>query len=291
MPQTRRSNTSIGPTTWHGGVEELRRLVDAFSGFQDTANAALLAEQAEGKAARRLAFEQQMDSAAALFEEDLKDHNKKYLASLLKDAQTNDYARMTEQIALKAMTPKLEVTYKELNTKDSGSPDDVMHRLHVKQVAKVSVEFGRVYGSDEVGALLTLDERGAQVTVAGDEMFVNAAVSRFKELFRQQRPRLWWLRSPWFLVPFAVVAALSVVMLLVNWLYPHNPGDAAWWTSMAAITIFYGQWFGIRWLVPTFELIPAGHKSKSQWALGVVGTIAVSLIASGLYSLLVPPPK
>ncbi|MCZ9884845.1 hypothetical protein NFJ07_23955, partial [Arthrobacter sp. B2a2-09] len=47
----------------------------------------------------------------------------------------------------------------------------------------------------------------------------------------------------------------------------------------------------IGWLVPTFELIPAGHKSKSQWALGVVGTIAVSLIASGLYSLLVPPPK
>lgn len=251
--------------------------------MQVEAQEKLVAEQTRSNAAKVKDFEERMDLAVSYFESDLSPHGKEYLETLLKDKPGTDFSKISDQMALEAMEPKMEVLYKELNTKDAGSPDDVMSRLHPKQVQQVSIEFGRWHDERGVGVHVALDGSGAKATLAGEEMFVNGAVSQLTELFRQQRPKAGWMRSPWFLVPFGIMTSIALTSILVQLFHPGNFTNASWWTPIAAPVIFWGFWEGMRWLVPAFELIPPGKKSRSQWAFAAIGAVSFSVIASFVY--------
>ncbi|MFF2348080.1 hypothetical protein [Pseudarthrobacter sp. NPDC058119] len=251
--------------------------------MQIEAQEKLVGEQTLSNAAKVQEFEERMDRAVSYFEAELSPHGKEYLTTLLKDKSGRDFSKISDQMALEAMEPKMEVLYKELNTKDAGAPGDVMSRLHPKQVQQVNIEFGRWHDERGVGVHVALDGSGAKATLAGEEMFVNGAVSQLTELFRQQRPRARWMRSPWFLVPFGIVASIGLTSILVQLIHPGNSSSASWWTPIAAPLFFWGLWEGMRWLVPAFELIPPGKKSRSQWAFAAVGAVALSVVASFVY--------
>lgn len=282
----RKSRGSIKGTPWHGSSDDLGRLVNLFLVLQSEAKEKLAASHSENRKAERLEHEERMNRAVALFNDDeLKPGSRETLAYYLKDEKAG-YFNISDQMAMEAMTSLMTVMYKEMDTKDSGEPNEVLARMHVKQVREIELQYGRSYDADGSGMKITLDSDGARAVVAGDEMFVNGSINRLKEMFRQQRPSVWWMRTTAFLVPLILITTLGLVYSLVGWLHPESPGDAAWWTPFAGLVIFGTLWLGIKWLVPAFELVPQGKRSRSDAAIAAVVALLIGVGSSVVYGIL-----
>lgn len=282
----RQSKGSIKGSPWHGNSEDLARLVNLFLVLQIEAREKLAALHEENRQVEKREHEERMDRVAALFKDDqFNSGNKDTLSYYLKD-QTNGYLNVSDQINMDKMNPLMTVTYKEFDTKDTGEPLEVLERMHVKQVREIELEYGRSHDTSGSGMRITLDSEGARAVVVGEEMFVNGSINRLKAIFRQQRPSVWWMRTTAFLVPLTFITTIGIVYSLVGWLHPTNPAHAAWWTPIAGSALFVVQWFGIRWLVPAFELVPAGKRSRSDAAIAAVVALLIGVGGSVIYGLI-----
>lgn len=281
----RRSRITFKSPCWHGGFDDVQRLVDLFTELHSEAVRAL---EAQAKASRERddrEHQERVEEALAEFKGDVSSSDVDVVRKVLKDPNLV-YRRVSEDLELERMSPEMEVLYQEFNTRDTGAPDEVMSRFHAEQVREIKLKFGTTFGPKDNGLSIVLSRLGAEGDVAGDEMYVTGAASRIKGALRRRRPWYWWLRSYWVLLPFTGVTTLALVGGAVGALYPTNSADSSWWTPVAIAALITGQCLILRWLIPAFELIGNGRKSRANWAFGVIGALILSVVGTVLSSAL-----
>lgn len=275
----RPARQAVKTRCWHGSKSELKRLIDAFCDLQLRAKGTVEADIAHRRSESKKRYESLVETAMESFEAPISRTNEAWLRDLLIERSTpwDVSASLRRERARPLMTTLYAA---EFNSKDQGPPGEVFGRLNPDQATSITLEYGGLYDEDDVAAMVTLSRDKCEAEFSGGETYVAAAVAKFENLFRQQRPRYAWLRSSWFLLPFVFITALVATTLFAVMLPPLHENLASAVFMPVFLALFGGQYALVLWLIPAFQLYEDHKKSRSQLAVGVLAAIVVSLIAS-----------
>lgn len=254
---------------WVADTEELKRIVRACRELSATREREIRQKQEDSKVARKKEFLDEYGwGTKAQNEKSWADKNARDLASELHGAD------LTMELTLKAYGEQM-----------TGEPEKILAELdRPSDVSALTLRIGSEgYSSTESGTTgfrLVADREGMTlVTFGGSKDWLDLASTKLKKLIDDGRPWYFWTAKPWFQLIVAIVVSIGWAGLFGS--FADNAAHGINWTYLApsAATSLLIPFIWPR-ILPKFELLAPGHKSKGGRAIGVFGSVVVWIVGT-----------
>jgi hypothetical protein len=208
-------------------------------------------------------------------------------------------ARLSEELDSIARALRLSMVsrHRRFDQELRGEPAEVLEALDLDDLSAVSLGLGSIYstyGNGGFGLLVRFTQAdGCEVQVVGpDNDWIVLANEKLRTQLRGRRPWYSFIRHPFVLIPLLLVPVLTISWGIVTWVSDAVGTEVAASFALLFLAVIvpgatWGLSYGIRRLLPAFELLPLGVQAKGNRVLSLVfaaiawvGGIVIPLLLS-----------